>query len=135
MGRKLATRTAVKKYFNDEQKNTNDSVTNSWFQRETKKKGLIISVLNFFFPRFLLWLSISNNLLIMDSFIGIMKDFASRLFTMSPFYTAWSYPSNLWFSDVFREYKRGTLGRNKSRFLTHSSSVFLFCNPVNVTRP
>ena len=30
-------------------------------------------------------------------------------------------------SDVFREYKRGTLRRNKSRFLTHFSSVFLFC--------
>ena len=49
------------------------------------------------------------------------------LFHMFPFYTLWNYPSNLWFSDVFREHKRGTLGRNKSRFSTHFSPVFFFC--------
>ena len=48
-------------------------------------------------------------------------------FTMFPFYTTWNYPSNLRFSDVFREYKRETLIRNKSSFLTHRSPVFLFC--------
>ena len=42
-----------------------------------------------------------------------MKDFVSRFFTMFPFYNPWNYQSKLWFSDVFREYKMGTLGRNK----------------------
>ena len=78
---------------------------------------------------FPLWFSILNNLLIMDSLIGIMKDFVSRFFTMFQFYNSWNYPSNLWFCDVFREYKKGTLGRNKSSFLTHFSPVFLFCTP------
>ena len=40
---------------------------------------------------------------------------------------------NLWFSDIFREYKRGTLGRNKSSFLTHFSPMFLFCTPCKKT--
>ena len=35
----------------------------------------------------------------------------------------------IWFCDVFMEYKKGTLGRNKSSFLTHSRPVFLFCTP------
>ena len=40
-----------------------------------------------------------------------------------------NYPSNLRFSDVFREYKRGTLGRNRLSFLSHFSPVLLFYNP------
>ena len=98
--------------------------TDSWFQKETKKD---ISILNFFFSIFPLWFSILNNLLIMNSLIGIMKDFVSSFSTMFQFYIPWNYPSNLWFSDVFREHKRGTVGRNKSSFLTHFSPVFLFC--------
>ena len=78
---------------------------------------------------FPLWFSNLNHLLIMDSLIGIMKDFVWCFFTMFQFYTPWNYPSNLWFSDVFREYKRETLGRNRSSFLTHFSPVFLFCIP------
>ena len=58
-----------------------------------------------------------------------MKDFDSHIFAMFPFYTTWNYPRNLWFSDVFREYEKGTLGRNKSSFLTHFSPLLLFCTP------
>ena len=65
----------------------------------------------------------------MDSLIRIMKDLLSRSFTMFLFYTPWNYPSKLRFSHVFREYKRGTLGKNKSRFLTYFSPVSLFCTP------
>ena len=84
-------------------------------------------VLNFFLSIFPSWFSILNNLLIMNSLIATMKDFDIRFFTMFQFYTAWNYPSNLWFSDVFREYKRRTMGRNKSIFLNHFSPVYLFC--------
>ena len=62
-------------------------------------------VLNFFLSIFPSWFSILNNLLIMNSLIATMKDFDIRFFTMFRFYTARNYPSNLWFSDVFREYK------------------------------
>ena len=75
------------------------------------------------------WFNILNNLLIMDSLIGIMKDFVSLFFTMFSFCTPWDYPINLWFSDVFRECKRGRSRRNKSSFLTHFSPVFLFSTP------
>ena len=131
-GEKFAARTLVNKCFNNEQKHTNDSVRNEHivdFKKETKKEGVVISVLNVFLPIFSLWFSILNNLLIMDSLIDIMKNFHSRFFTMFPFYTTWNYPSKLWFSDVFREYKRGTLGRNRSSFLTHFRPVFHFCTP------
>ena len=37
-----------------------------------------------------------------------------------------NYQSKLWFSDVFGDYKTGTLGRNKSNFLIHFSPVLLF---------
>ena len=51
------------------------------------------------------------------------------LFHDFSFCTPRNYPSNLWFPDVFREYKRGTLRRNKSSFLTHFSPVLLFSTP------
>ena len=57
----------------------------SWFQKETKKEGVIISVLNFLFP---LQFSILNNSLIMDSLISIENDFVSRSFIMFPIYTS-----------------------------------------------
>ena len=63
----------------------------------------------------------------MDSLIGIMKDFVSRFFTIFPFYTLRNYASYLWFSDVFREYKRKHL--EETSFLTQFSPVFLFCTP------
>ena len=63
---------------------------------------------------FPLWFSILSNLLIMDSSIGVMRDFVSCFFMMFQFYTPWNYPSNLWFFDVFREHNRETLERNKS---------------------
>ena len=71
-----------------------------------------------------------NNLLIMNSLIDTMQDFVSLFFTMSLFYTSWNYQSNLWLSDVFREYKTGTLARNRSSFLTHFNLVFLFYAPL-----
>ena len=126
--------TLVNPFFNNEQKHTNDSVrkkTISWFQKETKKV-VIISVLKLFLPIFPLWFSILKNLLIMDSLIAIlkdMKDFVSHFFTVFPFYTPWNYQSNLWFSDVFWDYKTGILGRNRSSFETHFSPVFPFCTP------
>ena len=67
---------------------------------------VIISVLNFFLPIFPLLFSILNNLLIIESLIGIVKDFVSRFFTMFPFIPPLNYQSNLWFSDIFWEYKR-----------------------------
>ena len=90
MGEKLAARTVANIYFNNEQKHTNDSVRKEQivdFKKRQRKKGIIISVLNFFLPIFPLWLSILNNLLKMDSLIGIMKDFDSHIFAMFPFYT------------------------------------------------
>ena len=36
------------------------------------------------------------------------------------------YQSELWFSNVFRDYKTRTLGRNSSSFLTHFSPLLLF---------
>ena len=39
------------------------------------------------------------------------------------------FQSNFWFSDVFRNYKTGTLGRNRSSFLTHFSPVLFFYTP------
>ena len=82
-------RTVVNKYFNNEQKQTNDSVRKELvdFKKRRKKEGVIISVLNFFLPISPLWFSILNNLLITDSLIGIVKDFVSRFFTMFQFYT------------------------------------------------
>ena len=44
------------------------------------KEGVIISVLNFFLPIFPLWFSTLNNLLIIVSLIGIVKDFCLTLF-------------------------------------------------------
>ena len=52
--------------------------TDSWFQKETKEEGVTISVVNVFLPMFPSWFIILNNLLIMDSLIGIMDDFVSR---------------------------------------------------------
>ena len=85
--------------------------------------------LNFFLPIFPLLFSILKNILIIDSLIGIKKGFVSRFFRMFRFYTPWIYESNHWFFYVFREYKRLTLGRNKSSFLTHFSATFLFYTP------
>ena len=52
---KLATRTVVNIFFNNEQKHTNDSVRKEQIVdfKETKKEVVIISVLNFFLPKFL----------------------------------------------------------------------------------
>ena len=102
-----------------------------WFRKETKKEGVIISVLNFYWSIFPLWFNILNNLLIMDSLTGTIKYIVSRFFTMFPFHTPWNYQSNLWFSDIFREYKTGTLRRNRLSLLTHFSPVFLFYTPCN----
>ena len=65
-GEKLAARTLVNIFFNNEQKRTNGSVrkkNDSWFQKETKKEEVIISVLNFFLAIFPFWCSILNNLI------------------------------------------------------------------------
>ena len=72
------------------------------------------------------WFNILNKLLIMDSLIGIIKDFVSRFFTMFPFYTPLYHLLNLCSCDVFREYKTRTLGRHRSIFLINFSLVFLF---------
>ena len=85
------------------------------------------SVLNFFLPIFVLWFSILNKSLIMDSLIGIIKLFVSPFFTMFSFFTSWNYPSHLWLFGIFREYRGVASRRNKSSFLTHFSQVFLFC--------
>ena len=71
-------------------KHTNDSVRkkHSWFQKETKEEGVIISALNFYLPIFPLRFSILNNLLIMDSLISTENDFVSRSFIMFPIYTS-----------------------------------------------
>ena len=112
------------------QKHTNDSVRKEQivdFKKRQKRRSNYFSVLNFFLSIFPLWFSFLNNLLIMDSLIDIRKDFVSPFFEMFSFCTPWNYPSNPWFSDVFREYKRVTPRRNNSNFLTHFSPVFLFC--------
>ena len=48
---------------------------NSYLTAKRDKEGVIISVLNFLLLIFPIWFSILNNLIIMDSLIGIMKDF------------------------------------------------------------
>ena len=85
-------------------------------------------------PIFPFWFSILNNLLIMDSLIGIMKYFFSHFSKMFPIHTPWNYQSILWSSDVFREYKTGTFGKNRSNFLTHFSPLFLLYTPVDVIK-
>ena len=100
-----------------------------WFRKETKKEGVIISVLNFYWSIFPLWFNILNNLLIMDSLTGTIKYFVSCFFTMFRFHTPWNYQNNLWFSDIFREYKTGLLRRNRLSFLAHFSPAFLFYIP------
>ena len=66
----------------------------------------------------------------MDSLIGIMKDLDSRFFTMFLFYTTWNYPSNLWFSDFFREDKRGEHWEETSQaFLLVSAQCSSFLPP------
>ena len=62
------------------------------FQKETKKEGVIIYVLNLLWQIFPSWFSILNNLLIMNFLIGSMKDFVLRFFTAFPFSTPWNYP-------------------------------------------
>ena len=57
------------------------------FQKETKKEGVIIYVLNLLWQIFPSWFSILNNLLIMNFLIGSMKDFVLRFFTAFPFST------------------------------------------------
>ena len=42
-------------------------------KKKTKKEGVIVSALTLFLPMLPLWFSILNNLLIMDSLIGIMS--------------------------------------------------------------
>ena len=115
---------------NKEQKHTNDSVRKEQivdFKKRQSRSNYFCCKL--FLANVPLMVSILNNLLIMDSLISIMKDFVARFFTMLSFCVPWNYPSNLWFPDVFREYERGTLTRNKSSFLTHFSPVLLFSIP------
>ena len=66
---------------------------------------------------------------IIDSLTGIIKDFVEHFFTILSFYTPWNDQKNLWFSDLFREYKTGTLGGNRFSILTHFSPVFLCYTP------
>ena len=55
------------------------------FLKETKKEGVIIYVLNFFWQIFPSWFSILNKLLIMNFLISSIKDFVLRFFTTFPF--------------------------------------------------
>ena len=79
---KLAARTVVNVIFNNKQEHiykwlANDSVRKEQivdFEKRHREK-VIISALNFFLPILFLCFCILNNLLIMDSLIGIMKDF------------------------------------------------------------
>ena len=115
---------------NKEQKHTNNSVRKEQivdFKKRQRRGNYFCCKL--FLANVPLMVSILNNLLIMDSLISIMKDFVSRFFTMLSFCAPWNYPSNLWFPDVFREYERGTLKRNKSSFLTHFRPVLLISIP------
>ena len=79
---------------------------NSYLTAKRDKEGVIISVLNFLLLIFPIWFSILNNLIIMDSLIGIMKDFISRFFTMYPFYTLWIIKVTYGFRMFSRSIKR-----------------------------
>ena len=67
----------------------------------------------------------------MDFLIGIMKDFVSRFFTMFPFYRL--TPEIIEVTFGFLMFSGSIKGqhweKNNSSFLTHFSSVFLFCTP------
>ena len=99
----------------------------SWLKKETKK-GVIISVLNFFSPIFPLWFSILNNLLIMYFLIGIRKALFHAFSQCFHFIPPEIIKVSFGFL-MFQEYKGGTLGRNRSSFLNHFSPNFLFYTP------